>query len=180
MTDPSFYYAIFKKFQSVSGGNPAPGFGHVNDDNSNDLDGGFSLLHTQDQYGLYGHLGPHAEYVIDNLLMFVRGVTQLIPGAFTDTVRPTFNEPLWSLPYELWLYAVLALMVAIGGARSLSPVDATGANAFERAGLAEVPTAIPGGPYVTRSGIPVYLVGNASNPEGTAMALRSMRFTKLV
>jgi hypothetical protein len=58
MADPSFYYAIFKKFQSVSGGNPAPGFGHVNDDNSADLDGGFSLLETQDQYGLCGHLGP--------------------------------------------------------------------------------------------------------------------------
>lgn len=69
-------------------------------------------------YRNYAHLGPHAEYVIDNLLMFVRGVTQLIPGAFTDTVRPTFNEPLWSLPYELWLYAVLALVVAIGGRRN--------------------------------------------------------------
>jgi hypothetical protein len=67
MADPSFYYAIFKKFQSVSGGNPVPGFGHVNDDNSADLDGGFSLLETQDQYGLYHHLGPHAgDYTIDN------------------------------------------------------------------------------------------------------------------
>lgn len=69
-------------------------------------------------YRNYGHLGPHAEYVADNLLMFVRGVTQLIPGAFTDTVRPTFNEPLWSLPYELWLYAVLALIVMLGGRRN--------------------------------------------------------------
>jgi hypothetical protein len=67
MTDPSFYYAIFKKFQAVAGGNVALGFGHVNDDASPDLDGGFSLLHTQDQYGLYGHLGPHAsDYTIDN------------------------------------------------------------------------------------------------------------------
>jgi peptidoglycan/LPS O-acetylase OafA/YrhL len=69
-------------------------------------------------YRNYGHLGPHAEYVADNLLMFVRGVTQLIPGAFTDTVRPTANEPLWSLPYELWLYAVLALIVMLGGRRN--------------------------------------------------------------
>jgi hypothetical protein len=67
MTDPSFYYAIFKKFQAVTGGNSAPGFGHVNDDASPELDGGFSLLETQDQYGLYGHLGPHAsDYIIDN------------------------------------------------------------------------------------------------------------------
>src|SRR5262249_60714789 len=41
-----------------------------------------------------------------------------ISGAFTDTVRPPFNEPLWSLPYELWLYAVLALIVAVGGRRN--------------------------------------------------------------
>jgi len=67
MTEPSFYYAIFKKFQAVAGGTVAPGFGHVNDDASSDLSGGFSLLHTQDQFGLYGHLGPHAsDYTIDN------------------------------------------------------------------------------------------------------------------
>lgn len=69
-------------------------------------------------YRNYAHLGLHADYVADNLLMFVRGVTQLIPGAFADSVRPTVNEPLWSLPYELWLYAVLALIVALGGRRS--------------------------------------------------------------
>jgi peptidoglycan/LPS O-acetylase OafA/YrhL len=45
-------------------------------------------------YRNYAHLGLHADYVADNLLMFVRGVTQLIPGAFADSVRPTVNEPL--------------------------------------------------------------------------------------
>lgn len=69
-------------------------------------------------YRNYAHLGQHAEYVGDNLLLFLRGVTQLIPGAFTDTVRPTVNEPLWSLPYELWLYAALSLIVVLGGRRS--------------------------------------------------------------
>jgi len=69
-------------------------------------------------YRNYAQLGPHAEYVGDNLLMFVRGVTQLIPGAFADAVRPTVNEPLWSLPYELWLYAILSVMVILGGRRS--------------------------------------------------------------
>ena len=63
-------------------------------------------------------LGPHAEYVTGNLLMFLQGVTHVIPGAFADTVRPAVNEPLWSLPYELWLYAVLFLMVVLGGRRS--------------------------------------------------------------
>ena len=67
MTDPSFYYAIFKKFQAVAGGNPAPGFGHVNSDNSADLDGGFSLLQTQDHTGSSAISAPHAgDYTIDN------------------------------------------------------------------------------------------------------------------
>jgi peptidoglycan/LPS O-acetylase OafA/YrhL len=69
-------------------------------------------------YRNYGHLWPHAEYVTGNLLMFVQGVTHVIPGAFADAVRPAVNEPLWSLPYELWLYAVLALMFVLGGRRS--------------------------------------------------------------
>jgi peptidoglycan/LPS O-acetylase OafA/YrhL len=69
-------------------------------------------------YGNYAHLASHAEYVGDNLLLFARGLTELIPGTFTDTVRSTMNEPLWSLPYELWLYAVLALIVVIAGRRS--------------------------------------------------------------
>jgi len=66
-------------------------------------------------YGNYPHLWSHAEYVAENLLMFLRGVTYVIPGVFADTVRPAVNEPLWSLPYELWLYAVLALMFFLGG-----------------------------------------------------------------
>ena len=65
-------------------------------------------------YGNFSHFWSHAEYVINNLLMFLRGVTYVIPGVFADTVRPAVNEPLWSLPYELWLYAVLALIFFAG------------------------------------------------------------------
>ena len=65
-------------------------------------------------YGNFAHLWSHAEYVINNLMMFLRGVTYVIPGVFADTVRPAVNEPLWSLPYELWLYAVLALIFFAG------------------------------------------------------------------
>ena len=65
-------------------------------------------------YGNFAHLWSHAEYVINNLMMFLRGVTYVIPGVFADTVRPAVNEPLWSLPYELWLYAVLALIFFVG------------------------------------------------------------------
>ena len=67
MADPSFYYAIFKKFQAVAGGNSAPGFGHVNDDNVRRASTAASACsQTQDQYGLYHHLGPHAtDYTVD-------------------------------------------------------------------------------------------------------------------
>ena len=70
-------------------------------------------------YGNYANLWPHAEYVIDNLLMFVKGVTLAIPGIFNDTVRTAVNEPLWTLPYELWCYALLFLLFVAGRGRSL-------------------------------------------------------------
>ena len=68
MADPSFYYAIFKKFQAAAGGNVYPGSGHVNDDDqSGELSGGFSLRQTQDMFGLYQHLSPHApDFTVDD------------------------------------------------------------------------------------------------------------------
>jgi peptidoglycan/LPS O-acetylase OafA/YrhL len=42
--------------------------------------------------------------------MFADGVTFTIPGVFTDTVRDSVNEPLWTLPYELWCYVLLFLI----------------------------------------------------------------------
>jgi peptidoglycan/LPS O-acetylase OafA/YrhL len=67
-------------------------------------------------------LWPHIVYVADNLLLFLRGVTDVIPGVFADAVRPAVNEPLWTLPYELWLYAVLALMFVPGSRWSSAAV----------------------------------------------------------
>lgn len=61
-----------------------------------------------------GHLWAHAQYVAGNLLLFLRDLIQVIPGVFADTVRPAVNEPLWSLPYELWMYVLLALMFVLG------------------------------------------------------------------
>jgi peptidoglycan/LPS O-acetylase OafA/YrhL len=69
-------------------------------------------------YRNYSNLWPHVTYVTDNLLMFVNGVTQVIPGVFTDTLREDVNNPLWTLPYELWCYVVLALMFVLGVRRS--------------------------------------------------------------
>ena len=66
----------------------------------------------------YQNLSPHVSYVVDNLLMFVKGVTFTIPGVFTDAASREVNNPLWTLPYELWCYVLLALMFVLGVARS--------------------------------------------------------------
>src|SRR5262245_35464327 len=69
-------------------------------------------------YGNHTHLWSHAEYVTGNLLLMMRDLIQVIPGVFADAVRPAVNEPLWSLPYELWLYAVLSLIFVLSARRS--------------------------------------------------------------
>ena len=69
-------------------------------------------------YRNYPNLGTHLSYVGDNLLLFVNGVTQTVPGVFTDATRQDVNDPLWTLPYELWCYAALALMFVFGVRRS--------------------------------------------------------------
>lgn len=67
-------------------------------------------------YGNYSHLWKHAKFVIGNLLMFFRGVTYIIPGVFEDTNGGSaINGPLWSLPYEVWLYVLLFLFCSLGG-----------------------------------------------------------------
>jgi peptidoglycan/LPS O-acetylase OafA/YrhL len=73
-------------------------------------------------YGNGAHLSAHIRYVADNLVMFVGGVTFTIPGVFTDTVRPAVNEPLWTLPYELWCYALIFLMFTVRRARTIPVV----------------------------------------------------------
>ena len=69
-------------------------------------------------YRNYPNLEAHAGYVGDNLLLFANGVTQVIPGVFADAARQDVNDPLWTLPYELWCYAALALMFVSGVRRS--------------------------------------------------------------
>jgi|SRR6185369_6525305 len=64
-------------------------------------------------YGNYDHLWPHLNYVLSNLLMFVRGVAFVIPGIFEDAHNHAVNGPLWSLPIELWSYAFLFLVFAL-------------------------------------------------------------------
>ncbi len=66
------------------------------------------------------NLGAHAAYVTDNLVMFVKGVTLVIPGVFADALRPDVNNPIWTLAYELWCYVALALLFVLGVRRSAS------------------------------------------------------------
>jgi len=75
-------------------------------------------------YRNYPNLAAHAAYVSDNLLLFVNGVTQTIPGVFTDATRQDVNDPLWTLPYELWCYAALALLFVFGVRRSAAGIVA--------------------------------------------------------
>ena len=55
----SFYYAIFKKFQ-VAAATLDGWYGHLDDDDSEDLAGGFSLRHPNHPNGIFGALAPIA------------------------------------------------------------------------------------------------------------------------
>lgn len=65
-------------------------------------------------YRNYTNLAAHVGYVIDNLLMFAKGATFEIPGVFSDRLQQDVNNPLWTLPYELWLYVLLGLTFVLG------------------------------------------------------------------
>jgi peptidoglycan/LPS O-acetylase OafA/YrhL len=65
-------------------------------------------------YHNYSNVTSHAKYVFKNLLMFSHGVSFTIPNVFSDSLWPTINGALWSLPCELWLYVFLFLIVATG------------------------------------------------------------------
>ncbi|MES1155762.1 MAG: hypothetical protein ABUL48_04965, partial [Pseudorhodoplanes sp.] len=69
-------------------------------------------------YGNSAHLWAHIKYVLGNLLLMMKGVTHTIPGVFADAVEPAVNDPLWTLPYELWLYAALFAIFVFAGKRT--------------------------------------------------------------
>lgn len=72
----------------------------------------FFWYHNVDQ------VASHLAYVGDNLLMFFRGARFDIAGVFEDRIRASVNDPIWTLPYEVWCYVALALLFAAGVAAS--------------------------------------------------------------
>jgi hypothetical protein len=102
LADPSFSYSIFKKFQATGGTDLVFGYGHLSADADPELAGGFSLQDSQDQYGLYKHLSPHAsDYTAD-------GVTALDP--MMQPLNPASNDPMQNP-----LYVMLKASLTPGG-----------------------------------------------------------------
>ena len=70
-------------------------------------------------YGNYSHIWQHLAYVARNLTMFLGGVSFIVPGVLADATRQSLNDPLWTLPHELWLYVSLFVICgAVARARS--------------------------------------------------------------
>lgn len=58
-------------------------------------------------YGNTANLWQHVAYVFRNMTMFVGGTVFVVPGVLADAVRQSLNDPIWTLPYELWAYLIL-------------------------------------------------------------------------
>jgi hypothetical protein len=60
MTDPSFYYAIYKRLQATAAASSA----HINDNNDpqGQFYGGFSLKYADSAYGIFNHLAPQSSF----------------------------------------------------------------------------------------------------------------------
>lgn len=56
------------------------------------------------------------KYLINNSILLLRGyITEALPGVFTANPYPrAFNGPLWTLPIELRMYLVIA-MIGVAG-----------------------------------------------------------------
>jgi hypothetical protein len=66
MTDPSFYYAIFKRLQAATGSMSVyDGGDHFADDDTLYLAGGFSLRSTDNKYGIFAQLSYNATHYPD-------------------------------------------------------------------------------------------------------------------
>ncbi len=84
-TDPSFYYAIYKRLQATAASHGA----HINGDNDpqDQFYGGFSLKYADATYGIFTHLAPQSSFWGYNPTMK--------PLKDNDTVPA--NNPMWAI-----------------------------------------------------------------------------------
>lgn len=58
------------------------------------------------------------EYTFKNIVLLAPDIPQVLPGVFLEyRYRPTVNAPLWSLPYEVMCYILLAGLVLLTRAK---------------------------------------------------------------
>lgn len=58
------------------------------------------------------------EYFFKNSLLILPSTPDYLPSVFLESkYRPTVNAPLWSLPYEIWCYLILAFLAIVTSAR---------------------------------------------------------------
>ena len=85
MTDPSFYYAIYKRLQATASSHGA----HINGDNDppDQTYGGFSLKYADATYGIFKQLGPQASF-----WGYTPGMKPL-----KDKDTTPANNPMWAI-----------------------------------------------------------------------------------
>jgi hypothetical protein len=85
MTDPSFYYAIYKRLQATASSHGA----HINGDNDppDQTYGGFSLKYADATYGIFKQLGPQATF-----WGYTPGMKPL-----KDNDSTPANNPMWAI-----------------------------------------------------------------------------------
>ena len=86
MTDPSFYYAIYKRLQATASSHGA----HINGDNDppDQIYGGFSLKYADATYGIFKQLAPAGD---------VSGATRQSMKPLKDNDTTPANNPMWAI-----------------------------------------------------------------------------------
>ncbi len=69
-----------------------------------------TMIYFHNTANIFGHI----KYAVQNSLIAVFGAAYLIPGVFEQSTLPAANGSLWSLHYEIALYAVLFLVFSFG------------------------------------------------------------------
>lgn len=60
-------------------------------------------------------------YFFKNIALLIPNIPQQLPGVFeSSSYTDQVNVPLWSLPYELWFYIILAAIALLSSARKSS------------------------------------------------------------